>query len=139
MATQELASAEVGVAPGRTDHSVLSSMSTGIVTMSSLLGGADIWGVQVLLKKVIGPYSRARIPFLAKKINCDEREVERLLASLIMDGRIDGYIDQVEQLLVLSRKPEVSEGVNVNKYAQLDKIVQTIGTMQKTLLTKASV
>ena len=62
-----------------------------------------------------------------------------MLASLIMDGRIDGYIDQVEQLLVLSRKPEVSEGVNVNKYAQLDKIVQTIGTMQKTLLTKASV
>lgn len=95
--------------------------------------------MQVLLKKVIGPYSRARIPFLAKKINCDEKEVERLLASLIMDGRIDGHIDQVDQLLVLNRKCEAPEGENVNKYAQLDKIVQTIGGMQKSLLQKANV
>ena len=56
-----------------------------------------------------------------------------------MDGRINGHIDQVDQLLVLSRKQEASEGVNVNKYAQLDKIVQTIGAMQRSLLTKASV
>ena len=47
-------------------------------------------------------------------------------------------IDQVEQLLVLSRKPEAAEGMNVNKYAQLDKIVQTVGAMQKSLLQKAS-
>jgi COP9 signalosome complex subunit 2 len=93
----------------------------------------------VLLKKVIGPYSRARIPFLAKKINCDEREVERLLASLIMDGRIDGHIDQVNQLLVLSRKRDACEGGSVNKYAQLEKICQTVGSMQKNLLQKANV
>lgn len=95
--------------------------------------------LQVLLKKVIGPYSRARIPFLAKRINCDVTEVERLLASLIMDGRIDGHIDQVEQLLVLQRKPESAQRVSVNTYAQLDKIVQTVGAMQKSLLQKANV
>jgi COP9 signalosome complex subunit 2 len=93
--------------------------------------------VQVLIKKVIGPYSRVRIPFLARKINCDEKEVERLLASLIMDGRIDGHIDQVEQLLVLSRKCETCEVVSVNKYSQMEKIVGTLATMQKSLLQKA--
>lgn len=94
--------------------------------------------MQVLIKKVIGPYSRVRIPFLASKINCDEKEVERLLASLIMDGRIDGHIDQVEHLLVLSRSRETSEGVSVNKYSQMEKIVGTLAAMQKSLLQKAS-
>lgn len=94
---------------------------------------------QVLLKKVIGPYTRVKIPFLASKINCDSKEVERLLASLIMDGRIEGHIDQVQQLLVLSRHREVSDdAAPVNKYAQMDRIVDLLSSMQKSLLSRAA-
>lgn len=94
---------------------------------------------QVLLKKVIGPYTRVKIPFLASKINCDAKEAERLLASLIMDGRIEGHIDQVQQLLVLAKHREVSDdAVPVNKYAQMDRIVDLLSTMQKSLLSRAA-
>ncbi len=49
---------------------------------------------QVVLK-LIQPYTRIRIAFVAQQLNVDERDVEQLLVSLILDGRIQGHIDQV--------------------------------------------
>ena len=45
--------------------------------------------VQVLLSKVIGPYTCVRLEFLAAKVNCGAAEAERLVAALINDGRIE--------------------------------------------------
>lgn len=50
--------------------------------------------VQVLLK-IIQPYTRVRIPFIAQKLNIPGPDVEQLLVSLILDGRVAGSIDQV--------------------------------------------
>lgn len=50
--------------------------------------------LQVVLK-LIQPYTRIRIPFVSKQLNIPETEVEQLLVSLILDGRIRGYLDQV--------------------------------------------
>lgn len=56
-----------------------------------------------------------------------------------MDGRIEGHIDQVQQLLVLSKHREVSDdAVPVNKYAQMDRIVDLLSSMQKSLLSRAA-
>ena len=49
---------------------------------------------QVLLK-LIQPYTRVRIPFICKKLNVPEKDVEQLLVSLILDNRVTGYVDQV--------------------------------------------
>ncbi len=49
---------------------------------------------QVLLK-LIQPYTRVRIPFISKKLNVPEADVEGLLVTLILDGRLQGHIDQV--------------------------------------------
>ena len=48
---------------------------------------------QVVLK-LIQPYTRIRIAFVAHQLNIEERDVEQLLVSLILDGRIQGHIDQ---------------------------------------------
>jgi COP9 signalosome complex subunit 2 len=55
---------------------------------------------QVLLK-LIKPYTRIRIPFISKELNIPEKDVEHLLVSLILDNRVQGHIDQVNQLLEL--------------------------------------
>jgi COP9 signalosome complex subunit 2 len=46
--------------------------------------------------KVIAPYQRISIKYLAQELNgIPEKDVEDLLVSLILDRRINGYIDQV--------------------------------------------
>ena len=86
--------------------------------------------VQVLLK-LVGPYTRVRIPFIAQRLNNPVKEVERLLVSLILDGRIHGRIDQVNQLLVLSKDIETAP-----KYQHLNEWATTLGTIQRVLLSK---
>jgi COP9 signalosome complex subunit 2 len=41
------------------------------------------------------PYARVRLGFLARKLGVEVEEVEQLLVGLILDGRIQGRIDQV--------------------------------------------
>ncbi|GAX78776.1 hypothetical protein CEUSTIGMA_g6213.t1 [Chlamydomonas eustigma] len=53
---------------------------------------------QVLLK-LVQPYTQVRIPFLASKLNIPAKDVEQLLITLILDSRVQGYIDQVNQVL----------------------------------------
>lgn len=52
------------------------------------------FAMQVLMK-LIQPYTRVRIPFISQRLNIPEKDVEQLLVTLILDGRISGYIDQV--------------------------------------------
>jgi hypothetical protein len=52
--------------------------------------------MQVVLK-LIQPYTRIRIAFVAHQLNIEERDVEQLLVSLILDGRIQGHIDQARR------------------------------------------
>lgn len=71
---------------------------------------------QVLLE-LIKPYTRIKIPFLAKELNITAQEVESLLVDLILDNKIVGHIDQVQQLLHF-RSGTVA---NVRKYAAMEK------------------
>lgn len=48
-----------------------------------------------VLLKLIQPYTQIRLPFISKKLNIPESEVEQLLVSLILDNRILGHVDQV--------------------------------------------
>ncbi len=72
---------------------------------------------QVLLR-LITPYTRVRIATIAGELGVAEREVEALLVSLILDGKVDGHIDQVNGLLELRGS---GAGAGARKYAGLDK------------------
>jgi len=50
---------------------------------------------QVLLK-LIRPYTRIRIAFIATELNIHSAEVEELLVALILDAKVGGRIDQVQ-------------------------------------------
>eukprot|EP00245_Coleochaete_scutata_P008550 TRINITY_DN2639_c0_g1_i1.p1 TRINITY_DN2639_c0_g1~~TRINITY_DN2639_c0_g1_i1.p1 ORF type:complete len:216 (+),score=58.56 TRINITY_DN2639_c0_g1_i1:52-648(+) len=85
---------------------------------------------QVLLK-LIKPYTRIRIPSISKELNIPEKEVEQLLVSLVLDGRVHGHIDQVNQLLELQDK---SRGQK--KYAAIDKWSAQIKSLHSTVINK---
>ncbi|KAB5592446.1 COP9 signalosome complex subunit 2 [Ceratobasidium theobromae] len=52
---------------------------------------------------LIKPYTRLELGFLAKQLNVDKHEVEELLIGLILEGKVDGKIDQVAQRLEITR------------------------------------
>lgn len=106
----------------------------------------DLMGVlrsQVLMNKIVGPYSCVRIPFVADKIKCTEDEAERLLASLILDGRIHGHIDQVNHILTLEKygpnaRPRDDEPEEANMYEQMRRWANSLDKMQKALLARSA-
>mmetsp|Transcript_8661 Transcript_8661/g.28533 ORF Transcript_8661/g.28533 Transcript_8661/m.28533 type:complete len:160 (+) Transcript_8661:997-1476(+) len=87
---------------------------------------------QVLLR-VIKPYTRIRLSFISSELNIAQGEVEELLVSLILDGHIDGHIDQVGALLLLTDK-----AADAKKYSALDKWSTQLAALQSTICSKVS-
>lgn len=85
---------------------------------------------QVVLK-LIQPYTRVRIPFIARQLNVPEPDVEQLLVSLILDRRVAGRINQVQQLLELD-----SGGGADDKYAAVDKWAAHVQSLHNAVVAK---
>ncbi|RKP10241.1 PCI domain-containing protein [Thamnocephalis sphaerospora] len=79
---------------------------------------------QVLLE-LIRPYTRIDIGSIAQQLNITSNEVEELLIGLVLDGKIDGRIDQVSQRLELKRNDTDRE-----KYAVMAKWAESLGALQ---------
>lgn len=61
-----------------------------------------------MLLKAIAPYTRVKLPYLASELNgIPLGDVEDLLVSLILDGKVDGKIDQVKTRLGLGSRWQV--------------------------------
>ncbi|KAJ3336517.1 COP9/signalosome complex subunit Csn2 [Gonapodya sp. JEL0774] len=82
--------------------------------------------LQVVIR-LIKPYTRIEIPFVSKHLNVSNPEVEELLVSLILDQKIEGRIDQVNQTLELQRE---AAG---DLHAGLDKWSNQVGNLYKTV------
>jgi len=85
---------------------------------------------QVLLK-VITPYTRISIAFIASELNITEAEVEALLVALILDGQVDGQIDQIGNSLLLRQS-----SADAKKYAAAEKWANQLSQLQQTILTR---
>lgn len=58
-----------------------------------------------VLMRTIGPYTRIRLARIAKELNgIPVEDVEGLLVSLILDGRLRGRIDQVRGIFIVEKK-----------------------------------
>ncbi|XP_047520114.1 COP9 signalosome complex subunit 2 isoform X2 [Pieris napi] len=85
---------------------------------------------QVLIK-LIGPYTRIHIPFISKELNIDEKEVENLLVTCILDNTISGRIDQVNSVLELA-----SSTRGAARYSALDKWTTQLAGLHLALANK---
>eukprot|EP01114_Cavostelium_apophysatum_P003899 TRINITY_DN1403_c0_g1_i1.p1 TRINITY_DN1403_c0_g1~~TRINITY_DN1403_c0_g1_i1.p1 ORF type:complete len:472 (-),score=153.27 TRINITY_DN1403_c0_g1_i1:57-1397(-) len=86
---------------------------------------------QVLLK-ILTPYSKIRIPFLSQELNIAPKDVEDLMVGLILDNKIRGRIDQVNQLLEL----EATKSTTFHKYRAIDKWATQLNSLQGTVINR---
>jgi len=86
---------------------------------------------QVLLK-LLQPYTRIRLPFISKELNIPLSDVEALLVSLILDNKIRGAIDQVNQQLELD--PHLTS--SYHKYRAIDKWSKQLNSLQATVINR---
>jgi COP9 signalosome complex subunit 2 len=86
---------------------------------------------QVLLQ-LIQPYTRVTLPFIAKRLNIAVNEVQELLVFLILDNKIEGQIDQINQLL------KVEKGAAIAKYRHMSKWTDQLSSLHNTVLGKVN-
>ncbi|KAL9716362.1 hypothetical protein Ac2012v2_000809 [Leucoagaricus gongylophorus] len=84
---------------------------------------------------LIKPYTRLELSFLAKQLNVNTREVEDLLIDLILEGKVEGRIDQAGKRLELDSKQSLEK----KRYAALQKWTDVLQIIQSGILTKTAV
>ncbi|KAK0198778.1 PCI domain-containing protein [Armillaria mellea] len=83
---------------------------------------------------LIKPYTRLELSFLAKQLNVDTQEVEELLIGLILEGKVEGRIDQVGMRLELDRKQSLEK----KRYTALKQWTETIESVHNAVIGKTS-
>ncbi|EGC39076.1 proteasome component region PCI domain-containing protein [Dictyostelium purpureum] len=89
---------------------------------------------QVLLK-LLKPYTKIRISFISKELNIPSSDVESLLVSLILDNKIRGSIDQVNQQLEL----DTAKSSAYWKYNSIHRWANQVGNLNFGINNKLSV
>jgi len=82
---------------------------------------------------LIKPYTRLELGFLAKQLNVDRDEVEELLINLILEGKVEGRIDQVGMRLELDRK----EVLERKRYSALEKWTEALESVHAAVVGKS--
>uniref|UniRef100_A0A914WEQ6 COP9 signalosome complex subunit 2 n=1 Tax=Plectus sambesii TaxID=2011161 RepID=A0A914WEQ6_9BILA len=84
---------------------------------------------QVLIK-LIRPYTRIHMPYLAKELKVEVLEVERLLVQCILDNTISGKIDQRQGVLVVNQE---REGAGMSRFDALEKWTTQLQSLHVTV------
>ncbi|KAG8699191.1 hypothetical protein FRC08_005453 [Ceratobasidium sp. 394] len=83
---------------------------------------------------LIKPYTRLELSFLAKQLNVDKHEVEELLIGLILEGKVEGKIDQVAQRLEITKQQQLAR----RRYAALDKWTGALENLNSAIAGKGA-
>jgi len=83
---------------------------------------------------LIKPYTRLELSFLGKQLNVEIEEVEELLIGLILEGKVEGRIDQVGMRLELDRKQSLEK----KRYAALNKWTEALEGVHGAVVGKTS-
>ncbi|KAK2601808.1 hypothetical protein QQS21_004591 [Conoideocrella luteorostrata] len=75
--------------------------------------------------KLIAPYTRMKISWIAKQLRVSAPEVQEILGFLIIDGKIHGVIDQQEQIL------EITSVVDIERVQAISSLSASIEELFK--------
>lgn len=80
------------------------------------------------LLRLVKPYSRVQIEYLAKSINLPDEEVESRLSQMILDKKLDGIVDQQDSCVVLfeERHPVELYSATLSAIEGFDKLVDVL-------------
>jgi len=88
---------------------------------------------QVLLR-LLTPYTKIHIGFVSQELNITPKEVQAIMVTLILDNKIRGKIDQVQQILEL----ESSKSSSSSKYKAIEKWATQLSNLNGNLFNKLS-
>ncbi|KAG2387063.1 hypothetical protein C9374_002098 [Naegleria lovaniensis] len=86
-----------------------------------------------VLGKIMKPYTRIKMSFLGKELSISTEDVEALVVDMILDGKLDGYIDQVNQMITLS-----SQGAELTRYKALSQWTVKLGDVHQAILQRVN-
>merc|ERR1712137_286068 len=86
-----------------------------------------------VVAKILTPYTRVNMSFIAKELNITEEEVEQLLVTLILDEKISGKIDQVNKLLVVERP---GDNDNSLRFDALSDLTSQLSSLSHSVVAK---
>lgn len=80
------------------------------------------------LLRIITPYSRVQMDYVAEKMGLERAPVERKLSQMILDGSIDGILDQGQHVLVLfpNRHPDSLYDTSLKHLKALDSLLDSL-------------
>eukprot|EP01105_Mastigella_eilhardi_P007480 TRINITY_DN18915_c0_g1_i1.p1 TRINITY_DN18915_c0_g1~~TRINITY_DN18915_c0_g1_i1.p1 ORF type:complete len:469 (+),score=165.03 TRINITY_DN18915_c0_g1_i1:71-1408(+) len=87
-----------------------------------------------VMLKIIKPYSRLHLPFISKEVGVPDDECERLLVTLILDGKVRGHIDQINKIVIIDSLLSAS----YSKYSAMAKWNRQLGTLRSSICAKLS-
>lgn len=87
-----------------------------------------------VLVKLIKPYTRVKLSSLAAELKIEEKEVESLLVTCIVDGQIKGKINQNTGILLMDKNAQALD----KRYEAISKWGEELIELQKSLESKIS-
>ncbi|CAG9761683.1 unnamed protein product [Ceutorhynchus assimilis] len=88
------------------------------------------------LLRIIEPYSRVQVDYIAKAIKLSMAQVEQKLSQIILDGKFDGILDQGEGVLIVFDEAPVDKSYEMalETIHNMSKVVDTLYQKAKKLL-----
>jgi len=86
-----------------------------------------------VLVKLIKPYTKIRIEFIAQELNIPMDDVESLLISCILDQTITGKIDQVNHVLELDQQQNIQ---GLHRYSAISKVSTQLQNVQHAIIQR---
>lgn len=86
-----------------------------------------------VLTRFIKPYTQVHLDLISKELNLDVDEVEALLVSCILDNTIEGKIDQINNVLELTRHSQHNA-----EYSAMNKLATQLASLQTAVINNMS-
>jgi len=80
------------------------------------------------INKIASAYSSVRIPYIAKQLRLSDSECEELIAEFILDRQINGYIDQVNKILLMNEENPIDPDMKYNALNQWSGHIHEVTT-----------
>jgi COP9 signalosome complex subunit 2 len=80
--------------------------------------------------KLVAPYTRFTLEFVAKQLKISVMEVQDIICFLIVDGKLNGKIDQVDGIV------EIKSSDDMGRTQAMQQWKSAIGTLSKTILNE---
>jgi len=80
------------------------------------------------ISTIVNAYSKVKIQFIANELKIDPAECESLISEFILDGQLNGSIDQVHGILIMNEEGASDPSLKYNALTQWSRHVEEVTT-----------